>query len=167
MRSKLRMALALPAVFGLLVGFTLLGGSARPAYAYSWAGSFFIYSPPGFCAETTATEDSPYPYSSVNVDASTITANGSSCGSQLPWPWHDTAARAIYWDSVWPSPHICVQEPFYSYNPTGSTYSYADQRFNALACGNCAWTSSDSYVLVGYPATWQQGSVLSSGTCYY
>lgn len=135
-------------------------GAADVAYSYN-----FVNNPPSFCANA---------YAEVNTDVHlvvtgisfTSTHNGSGCTSYVNWPSGDIAARPVYyWDGG-----ICDQASVYTYNPAPyQSTAYRSVDFSVCGTAGVAHASvaTDSWVLVGYPASWIQGyeqtsSVLTS-----
>jgi hypothetical protein len=140
------------AVVSILVA-TFVGA---PAFAATDSKNYnFVNNPPTFCANAHA-EVNTNTHLVVSGVSLTTTRNGSGCGSFVNWPSGAIAARVDYfWEAG-----LCDQSHAYTYNPA-PYQSTAYQQVNFAVCGvagtSIASVGSDSWVLVGYPATWQQG----------
>lgn len=153
------LALLVGAFFALAVG---IGPAVAADASYSYN---FVNNPPSFCANAYA-EVNTNTHLVVNGTSFTSTRNGSSCASYVNWPSGAIAARPVYyWDGG-----ICDQASVYTYNPAPYP-STAYRSVDFAVCGTAgvahASVATDSWVLVGYPASWVQGyeqtsSVLTS-----
>jgi hypothetical protein len=127
-----------------------------PAFAARSSANYnFVNTPPSFCANAYAEVDTNT-HLVVSGVSLTTTRNGSGCGSYVNWPSGAIASRVDYFYGG----GLCDQSQQYTYNPA-PYQSTAYQQVNFAICGvagsSTASIGSDSWVLVGFPATWQQG----------
>jgi hypothetical protein len=143
---------------------TLLALVTPPAAAVqNTTTTTFLNGPADFCAQSSASQSSLVG-SQVYTSAST-TSFHYGCSSVLDWPSGALAVRATLWQDAGGTYMICRQNTSYTYNP--SPYQFAAVQQNHWpVCNDTGRTigQSISWVLVGFPPTWQQGGAYTAPT---
>jgi hypothetical protein len=156
--GRLTEALALAAaIAAIALAFSITPAAATTTHSSSSVAG--VNNPPSVCMVSTSIVDT----SSGQVwgSGNTSSWNGTGCATPVNWPYHDLADTFYYWDTPWPNAHVCGYTPTngYRYNPDSQGYysdSYFDTNWQPCRIFHTADAaiSTNSYALVGYPASW-------------
>jgi hypothetical protein len=143
---------------------TLLALVTPPAAAaQNNATTTFLNGPADFCAQSAASQSSLVGYQ-VYTSAATVSFH-YGCSSVLDWPTGALAARATLFQNIGGIYMVCRSNTNYTYNPAPYQAAAIQQNY-WIPCSDTGQTigQSISWVLVGYPPTWQQGGAYTPPT---